>query len=74
MSVTLRTDEELFAAALLQQPVTVWKRFGIPGIHDEKQIDEGGIVEKITPISVRLRRNDGSKTFVLRTSNVEFRI
>lgn len=43
-------------------------------IHDATQIDEGGIIEKITPISVRLRRKDGRIAFVLRKSSVEFRI
>jgi hypothetical protein len=69
----LRTDVELLAAALFQRPVTVWLHRGLGDNYGDIPLDKGGIIEQITPVSVRIRCIDGSKMYYSR-DNVEFRV
>ncbi|WP_213586336.1 hypothetical protein [Paenibacillus sp. J2TS4] len=69
---SLNTDMELFAAALLQRKVSVWTKTA-DDIY--ALLDDGGIIEKITPDCVVIRFSDArdSKEYYLR-EECDFRI
>jgi hypothetical protein len=50
----------------------VWIQRGQGDSFDDMPVDEGDIIEQVTPISVRIRNEGGIKIFFFR-HNVEFR-
>jgi hypothetical protein len=60
-----------YSPPLSQRPVTVWMSRGLGDSYDDMPLD-AGVIEKITPISVKLRYDDGIKAYFMR-DNVEFR-
>lgn len=69
---SLNTDIELFTAALLQHKVSVWTKTA-DDIY--ALLDDGGVIQKITPDCVVIRYTDGSgnKEYYLR-DECDFRI
>ncbi|KIL42369.1 hypothetical protein SD70_02225 [Gordoniibacillus kamchatkensis] len=70
-SKTLSSDMELFAAALLQRKVSVWGRTA-----DDSYVllDAGGIIEKYSPDSVKIRFGPGERREYYLRGECEFRI
>jgi hypothetical protein len=58
MAKPLRTDADLFAAALFQTQVSVIQRTA-----DDIYVEEAkGVIQKITPISVKLNGSDFARS------------
>ncbi|MFC0213354.1 hypothetical protein ACFFK0_12970 [Paenibacillus chartarius] len=70
-SKTISSDIELLTAALLQRKVAVWCRTA-----DDIYVllDEGGLIEKYSPDSVRIRYAHRDRAEYYLRSECEFRI
>jgi hypothetical protein len=68
---TLTTDIELFTAALLQRKVSVW---GKTADDIYVLLDRGGIIEKYSPDSVKIRYDEGARKEYYLRGECEIRI